>query len=293
MADDQIEVQITADTSDLEDGLQRAGAAVAATFDGMSAATQQVDVNFDQLGGTVVNNGVLVQAAMQGWEKSLQPITAAIDKTINGMILGTETWRQAVARLGAGLVADEADNVVKMVANWAASELAKTAATEEGVAERSAAEASGSGASLVADALGAIKAITSDAAQAFAGVFAFLAPELGPAAAGPAAAAQASVLAVAGEVVSASGGLWSVPSDMLAMVHAQGTILPPSIAGPMRSFFAGGAGASNGVGDNYSITIQALDTQTGAQFLKNNASIIVQALQLQQRNGGLQPSAFG
>ena len=61
-------------------------------------------------------------------------------------------------------------------------------------------------------------------AQAFAGVFAFLAPTMGPAAAGPAAAAQASVSAAA---------IFDVGTDYvvrggLALIHPGETIIPPA-----------------------------------------------------------------
>ena len=63
---------------------------------------------------------------------------------------------------------------------------------------------------------------------AFGGIFAFLAPIMGPAAAGPAAAGEAAVMAAAGGIASAAGG-WVVPSDQIAMVHQNEMILPAHI----------------------------------------------------------------
>jgi hypothetical protein len=57
-------------------------------------------------------------------------------------------------------------------------------------------------------ALNAIKSIATDSAQAFGEIFAFLAPIMGPAAAGPAAAGEAAVMAAAGGIASAAGGWW-------------------------------------------------------------------------------------
>ena len=56
-----------------------------------------------------------------------------------------------------------------------------------------------------------IRSILSSAAETFAGVFGFLAPLMGPLAAGPAAAAQATVAGMAGSVASADIGMWQVP----------------------------------------------------------------------------------
>ena len=105
---------------------------------------------------------------------------------------------------------------------------------------------------------------------------------LAPAAA---AAAFAAVLAFGGKLPSSAGGLWNVPSDTLAMIHKQETILPAHIAQPMRDFFTGGGATAGGGGGNYAITIQAIDTQTGAQFLMNNAGTIAQGLAREMRNG--------
>lgn len=59
--------------------------------------------------------------------------------------------------------------------------------TEIGVEARNAAEATGSESGLLEMAVKAIEFIIDDAAKTFSGVFAFLLPEMGPAAAGPAA----------------------------------------------------------------------------------------------------------
>ena len=70
-----------------------------------------------------------------------------------------------------------------------------------------------------------IRSILSSAAEAFAGVFGFLSPLMGPLAAGPAAAAQATVAGMAGSVASADIGMWQVPEDLLTLVHQGSGIL--------------------------------------------------------------------
>ena len=85
----------------------------------------------------------------------------------------------------------------QMVVKWAAAQLAQTTAATTGPAARAAAEESAASAGMLGTVANAIKAIMTDAAQTFAGVFAFLSPVMGPAAAGPAEAAQASVAAAA------------------------------------------------------------------------------------------------
>ena len=118
---------------------------------------------------------------------------------------------------------------VKMVTQWVANELAKTAATVTGTATRTTAEQSANATGLASSALTVVKAIMNDAAKVFSGVWAALAgiPYVGPAlAAGAAPAAMATVAGIAGSVASSAGGAWQIPSDRLNFVHKNETILP-------------------------------------------------------------------
>ncbi|HEV2162237.1 MAG TPA: hypothetical protein VGR52_08415, partial [Stellaceae bacterium] len=237
------------------------------------------------------------QKLAASWLAMFRPINAAFDSSITGMILGTTTWQKAVARIGQSIVAEEIGNALKIAENWAVTELVKTSATEAGAASRTAAEQSAGDASLASLALKAIKAITTDAAQTFAGVFAFLAPEMGPAAAAPAAASEAVVLAATGAVASAAGGLWDVPGTILSVLHPGESVLPASVANPMRDFFSGGGSGAAPAGDIHihGPLVNAIDTQTGAQFLKNNMRAIAKGLaaELRNFNANLTPSLNG
>ena len=124
----------------------------------------------------------------------------------------------------------------------------KTAATVSGVAARTGAEEGGAAASLGAQGAAAVRSILSSAAEAFAGVFGFLAPLMGPFAAGPAAAAQATVAGMTGAVASADIGMWRAPQDMLTLIHHNELIMPPAEAGAFRSMLttSGSGGASQG-----------------------------------------------
>ena len=119
------------------------------------------------------------------------------------------------------------------------AEATKTSATTAGVAARTGAEQAGAAASLAAQGAAMVRSILSSAAEAFAGVFGFLAPIMGPFAAGPAAAATATVASVAGAVASADIGMWSVPEDMLTLVHHNELIMPAAQAGAFRDMLSG------------------------------------------------------
>ena len=138
-----------------------------------------------------------VQTSQRTWQSLMEPIQRAFDKSITGMILGTTTLQKAVANIAQSIIAEFVNLGVKMVTNWMASELAMTTATEAGATARTAAEGEGMAAGLAMKAVNAVKSIMTDSAQAFSGIFAFLAPIMGPAAAGPAAAGEATVMAAA------------------------------------------------------------------------------------------------
>ena len=171
-----------------------------------------------------------------------------------------------------------------MAINWIASELAMTTATEAGAAARTAAEGEGMAAGLAIKAANAIKTIATDSTQAFSGIFAFLAPMMGPAAAGPAAAGEATVMAAASGIASAAGG-WVVPSNQLAMVHQNEMILPAGISQGLQNMIAGNGG---GTGANpIVVNVSAIDSQDVRRFFQSNGSLLVGALNKAMRNGSM------
>ena len=135
-----------------------------------------------------------------------------------------------------GKAVDEGIKSADIVSTQTA-ETAKTTATIVGEEERVAATQAGASSGLLAKAAAMIKSIISSAAETFAGVFGFLSPVMGPAAAGPAAASQATVAAVAGSVPSFAIGAWELPSDTMAMVHRKEMIIPATPAEQIRDFF--------------------------------------------------------
>ncbi len=219
------------------------------------------------------------------YDTIFQSIERASSQAVNGILQGTQTWQQALQRTFSNILAAFVDDlVVKRVTKWLEGEAIMLTGTQAKNAGVMASDAAANDAGLAGMAIKAIKAIMSDAAQTFGGVFAFLAPEMGPAAAGPAAGAAAAVSAAASSIPSFAVGSWNLPSDMLAYVHAGEMIVPAAQAAGLRD--GGGfpsSGGSNGA-DSYHITIQAIDTQTGAQFLKQNAGVIAQSLSGQMRN---------
>src|SRR5438477_2216144 len=223
-----------------------------------------------------------VQTSQRTWQSLMQPIQRAFDTSITGMILGTTTLQKAVANIAQSIIAEFVNLGVKMVTNWIASELAMTTATEAGAAARTAADGEGMAAGLAIKAANAIKSIATDSAQAFSGIFAFLAPLMGPAAAG-----EATVMAAASGIASAAGG-WMVPSDQLAMVHQNEMILPANISQGLQNMISanGGAGAGAVV-----VNVSTIDSQDVKRFFQSNGSLLVNAVNKAMRNGSMLRSA--
>ena len=221
------------------------------------------------------------QTSQRTWQSLMQPIQRAFDTSITGMILGTTTLQKAVANIAQSILAEFVNLGVKMVTNWLASELAMTTATEAGAAARTAADGEGMAAGLAVKAANAIKSIMTDSAQAFSGIFAFLAPIMGPAAAGPAAAGEATVMAAASGIASAAGG-WMVPADQLAMVHQNEMILPANISQGLQNMISANAGAGSGA---VVVNVSAIDSQDVKRFFQSNGSLLVNAVNKAMRNG--------
>jgi len=210
------------------------------------------------------------------------------DSAIAAMMKGTENWHQATLKI----IQDLEIKFVQLNANKLLHELAtnvlgleetKRRDTEEVASNESknvaiaASDQQAANSSIGSHAAQMIKQIGSDAAAAYSGVYANMSPVLGPAAAIPAAAAYASVAAMEG-LVSLDVGAWNLGSDMVAQLHQGEMVVPQNFADGLR----GGNGL--GGGDNYTININAIDTQTGTQFLRNNASAIASVLSSQVRS---------
>lgn len=195
--------------------------------------------------------------------------------------------------------------VAEQLARWLGLETGKTAATDAGEATRAATQTATSAAGLAAMVARGFAQIEIDAAVAAAGAMAATAaiPIVGPELAPEVAAATYAetigwAAGMGGGVASAAGGLWEVPGTMLSVLHPEESVIPASVANPMRDFFAGGsalAPAQTGDIHIHGPLVSAIDTQTGAQFLKNNMRAIAKGLasELRNFNSNLTPALGG
>jgi len=236
-----------------------------------------------------------VQQMVSPMNTVIDSMSSSMSSSISGMIMGTKTLKQALnsvatavvnqfVKMGVEVVADWAKKQVAMAALSVAGESQKTAAASAGAASRtgiSAAEATAGYATIISSVL---SSITASAAEAFAGVFGFLSPIMGPSAVGPAAAAQSTVLSVAAFDV----GAWSIPQDQLAMVHQNELVMPAAEAGAFRSMLSnqanGGSTQSNGA-TQVNLSVSALDSGSVKSWLSGNSRQIMKAMNQAVRNG--------
>jgi len=257
MTDSTLTVTIDADTSGLLSGLITVKDALNDTF------------------GTAKLKAEEARTPVAGLFKAME---SASDKAVAGLIRGTETWQKAMTSIIQDVEIKFVQLGIHKLVNWVETELGMTQATDTGNAARTASDQAASDSGIAAQAQKAIASLSNDAKEVFGGIFAFLSPEMGPAAAGPAAAGSASVTALASGITYAESGAWEIPSDTLAYLHSGEMVVPQPFAASLRD------GSGFGGGDSYTININAIDTQTGAQFLKNNAAVIASTLSGQARN---------
>lgn len=228
------------------------------------------------------------------YRRTFEQAGSAVSSSIMGMIEGHETLRQAAQKVLLAIIQDFIQARIKLVADWLAgiatqttamqvSQTAQTAAVTAGVTARTSAERAGAASGLAANAATMISQILASARETFVGVFGFLAPVMGPAAAGPAAAAQGTVAAAA----SFATGSWALPSDMLANVHRGEMIVPaaatPWAQGVLSNAATGGAGVTVNHATHFNIS--ALDSQDVKRWFKTNSKLMLRTINDAVRHG--------
>lgn len=255
---------------------------------GFSESIDQVQRDLQRLVNDAGGVGEASRKASQQGEELFKTLEKSSDTALAGIIKGTESWQQAMFKVFQDLEIKFAQILLNLGLQFArtqvqnltsslsadAQEVASNQAKNDAITASNQAAASTSATSRAAQ---VIKNIESDAAAAYSGVYAYMSPVLGPAAAIPAAAAFASVAAMEG-LVSLDVGAWNLGSDMVAQLHQGEMVVPQTFAQGLRD------GAGLGGGDNYTININAIDTQTGTQFLRNNANQIASIISGQVRN---------
>ena len=227
-------------------------------------------------------NTQMAKQAKDDWSKMFEPVTSAISQSINGMIAGTLTLKKAISNLLQSIIAEFVNAGVKMLANWAATELAKTSVSRMGATIRSALGMAETTEAVAEKTVEGTAVVGVNAAEAASGAAAAVAPTpfIGP---GLAAAAFAGTMALvlgAKSLFSASGG-FDVPAgaNPLTQLHANEMVLPAHIANPLRDSLSGG-----GVGGDTHLHVHAVDSQSVERLFRDNGHLLAREMRRQARN---------
>jgi len=205
----------------------------------------------------------------QAWQKVTNPIENSFTQALDGMLKGTETFRQAVTKSFDSLALDIINSVVKkMLQEWLTAEAQKIAASQSGAAILRALDLENLVSAKASGSTGSIASITDAAAVAAANAFAstaaipYVGPFLAPAAA---AEAEAEVMAFSAQV-SARGG-YEVPRDMQMMVHEDEMILPNHISQGIREKILNNPDPHAGDDTANTFHVSTMDSKSFEKFL--------------------------
>ncbi len=222
------------------------------------------------------------KAMIKSYEGIFSAATTAIDRSVQGIIQGTQTMQQAVSKIGQSVLQQFVSNESKQLAHYLATEMAKTQAAQAGATARKTISQEAALETIMQQAWTSIKEITASAWSAAAKAYDAMAgiPEVGPAeGAAAAATTSAAVLGFASNVPSFAVGSWSLPSDMLAQVHKGEMIIPADAADSIRN----GAGAPT-VHVHYAPNVQAIDKRGMSDLFDQHRDALVAAIQKQTRS---------
>ncbi|WGJ15635.1 hypothetical protein QEV83_05055 [Methylocapsa sp. D3K7] len=240
----------------------------------------------------------VTQQIYSDYRRSFEQISTTVSSSVMSMMTGhlklRDTARiillqiiQSFVQAKARIVADWLAGVATQSAATQASEATKTAAVAAGTAARTGLESTASTASMASTAGAVLKSIVASASETFAGVFGFLSPVMGPAAAGPAAGAEAAVLSVGSGLPSFASGAWSLPTDMIAQVHQGEMIMPAGPAASFRAIMESNSGVAGTVHVHHAVNfnVSAMDSQSVRQFFKNHGRTIMRTINEGVRTG--------
>jgi hypothetical protein len=214
-------------------------------------------------------------------EQYLQAFTGAFTSQLRGLLAGTESWAQAAKNIGVDLFM----KLIQLGEQWVVTHAAQLIADAATAKTQAAANVL---ASSTADAAAATSKVTIDAGVAYAGVFANMAPLLGPAAAGPAGEAYAQVLAVG--LPKLDVGAWEIPSVMPALLHPGEMIVPAGPAQAFRSAVSGAGGGQGGGGGTQIVFAPNVSSFNPSGMQATLRSMMPQLAQMLRQYQNLNPS---
>ncbi|HUB94281.1 MAG TPA: hypothetical protein VL993_00100 [Stellaceae bacterium] len=246
MADDRVDIVFGAEFDELVSGVGE----VRDQLQSLSAPAAAIGEQFT-LAGTAMENAP--RQAGSGWQTAMNGIERDVDGALKGVLLGTETWQEAMKRVFVDLEVSFADMAMKMATSW----------IESGLGVGGGAVSGGGG------------ILGGGILNMLGGLFA----------GGAGGGAEDAGADIVGSLAMFQAGAWSIPRDMIAMVHAGEMILPAETAAMARAGaavppFAGAApaGAAGSAGFTLNVSVQAMDAAGVAQWANANARTLASTI---------------
>lgn len=230
--------------------------------------------------------GVLKKKTVTETEKSYESMFKTLERgvttSVQGLVKGQVTFKQAASQIGASLVDDLVEQQIKLVFKQQATEAARTGAAAVGAAERTSIEGVAATESVALTGGAAVKNILSSAWETAANVYKsvsaipvvgwILAPAL-------ALGALGAVVGFARNVASAAGG-YDIPAgtNPMTQLHEREMVLPAPLADKVRSM----TGSNRGGGATFNIT--AMDAKDVHRVLSGSPGAVSAAATRMQRN---------
>ena len=202
-------------------------------------------------------------------ESVLGPIQSAIDTSITGMIQGTTTLSKAIANMGQSILTSFIGMLSQMLMKWIANQAMMLIINETTEETKK------------------LASVTAEAAIAAAGGFASVMAAIPfpyNLAIAPEVAAGAFAATMSYAAASAAGGWWDVPQVTTTTLHPKEMVLPAWAAEGLRDTVGNGSGSDAKGGNNYSITISAVDAHSVEKLFMNKGASLVKSLNNQVRN---------
>ncbi len=204
------------------------------------------------------------ELAQQHFESYFNNITRAFDTSLQGMIMGTQTWQKALSDIWKSILGEFINFLIQKTAKWIENEI------EEVIFGKTT----------------ALQKLAAAAGVAYGEEYAAWAPfdAIAPGIAETmASVAAGNIMTVGGSIASAAGGM-EVDRDQLAYVHRNEMVLPADISGGLKGMIGqGGGGGDSHVEVHFHVN--AVDGQSVAQFFRSNADTLAREVSRAVRHG--------
>lgn len=210
-------------------------------------------------------NSDAAAADRKNWVDLTNSIRSSFNNSLNGMILGTQTWQQALGSLINNVATAFLNMGEKILEDWLMVQAQKLVMTETTEAATKA------------------TTVSANAAKAASGAYSALA---GIPYVGPIIAPIGAAVAYAGTMAFAEKGAL-LDRDRLVFAHKDEQILPANLSRGIQDIIANGKAGGGDVNLNYSPTVNAPQHKSLGQLLGDESSTMLSWINARVRDGSL------